>query len=94
MTFANRLMADPDALARSLARRHNLVCNDGSVVCWNCRRESALMPSLHCGACLGETWRRLGIIEPRCEQREQTEDDKRLMAPLTGAAEEHEQSNE
>jgi hypothetical protein len=38
--------------ARALAHRHNLVCEDGSVVCWHCRNDVALMPSLHCHRCL------------------------------------------
>ena len=72
---------DMIALARSLAVRHNLVCNDGCIVCWECRRDRALLPSLHCPRCLTAAWNRAGIISPRCEQREQTEEDMRLMAP-------------
>lgn len=81
MSIGDRLMSDPEGLARSLAVRHNLVCDNGVIVCWNCKRERALMPSLHCATCLASAWERLGIIEPKCEQREQTEDDMRLMAP-------------
>lgn len=80
MSFSGRLMSDPFGLARDWARRHNLVCADGTIVCWNCKRAEALLPSLHCAPCLTEAWRRNGIIEPRCEQREQTEEDKRHMA--------------
>ncbi len=72
-------MIDKDAVARGLARRHNLVAEDGTVWCWECKREAALMPSLHCPPCLADAWDRLGITEPVCEQREQTERDKELM---------------
>jgi len=72
-------MGDPFGLARSLARRNNLVCDDGTVVCWDCRRVEALLPSLHCPRCLADAWQRLNIISPQCEQREQTEDDKRQL---------------
>lgn len=84
MTIAERLMADPFELARALARRNNLVCNDGSIVCWECTDRLALLPSLHCPVCLAAAWRRLNITDPQCEQREQTEDDKSLMARKTG----------
>jgi hypothetical protein len=57
--------------ARALAVQHNLVCTDGSIICWACRKRAALMPSLHCPACLAEAWHRLGIIEPQCPNYEQ-----------------------
>lgn len=84
MTFADRLMADPFDLARALARRHNLVCNDGSIVCWDCKRVESLLPSLHCPRCLADAWQRLRITDPQCEQREQTDEDRSLMARKTG----------
>lgn len=80
MSWVVRILADPFDTARALARAHNLVCDNGQIVCWNCKRHEALMPSLHCAPCLGEAWRRLNIHDPRCEQREQTDEDKRLMA--------------
>lgn len=73
-------MIDLDAHARAQAIRNNLVCEDGTCVCWNCKRVEALLPSLHCPRCLADAWQRLGIIEPQCEQREQTEDDKSQLA--------------
>jgi hypothetical protein len=64
------------------AIRNNLVCANGQVVCWECRKREALIPSLHCALCLQAVWNRLGITNPQCEQREQTEDDRRrLKAP-------------
>lgn len=39
-------------MARDLAVRHNLVCDDGTIVCWECRTAEALLPSLHCWPCL------------------------------------------
>jgi hypothetical protein len=38
--------------ARSLAAMHNLVCDDGTVVCWACKRVEATYPALHCADCL------------------------------------------
>lgn len=67
--------------AIGLARKHNLVCNDGTIVCWECQQVEALMPSLHCPRCLQAVWARLNIHDPQCEQREQTAEDKRRMAP-------------
>lgn len=61
-------------MALALARRHNLICDDGvTIVCWNCRNQLALMPSLHCPECLGAAYHRLGIVEPLCMQQEQQE---------------------
>jgi hypothetical protein len=39
-------------MAITLARRENLVADGGQIYCWNCNRLGALMPSLHCRACL------------------------------------------
>jgi hypothetical protein len=61
------------SMALSLAKRHNLVCDDGTIVCWNCRQAVALLPSLHCNTCLGQAYHRLGIVEPLCMQQEQQE---------------------
>jgi hypothetical protein len=81
VTILDRLLADPEQTAFALARKHNLVCVDGTVVCWECRRHEALIPSLHCAVCLQAVWQRCNINNPCCEQREQTEEDKRRMAP-------------
>lgn len=62
------------------AIRDRLVCDDGTVICWECRAREALIPSLHCPTCLADAWRRLNITNPCCEQREQTEEDKRRLA--------------
>lgn len=80
-----RLLADTFEVARHYARKHNLVCEDGTVVCWDCRKREALLPSLHCPLCLADVWRRLNITDPKCEQREQTDNDKRLMAQKEAA---------
>jgi hypothetical protein len=39
-------------MAITLARRENLVADDGQIYCWHCNRLGALMPSLACKACL------------------------------------------
>lgn len=57
--------------ARAMARRHNLVCETGEIVCWECRERLALLPSLHCGACLGAAYSRLHIVNPQCINRAQ-----------------------
>lgn len=80
MTLSSRLLRDPFETARMFARLNNLVCDDGTVVCWACEKHWALLPSLHCAACLQEAWHRLNIHSPCCEQREQTEEDRALMA--------------
>jgi hypothetical protein len=60
-----------EEVARSLALQHNLVCTDSSILCWACRKRAALIPSLHCPACLADAWRRLNITEPQCPNHEQ-----------------------
>lgn len=39
-------------MAKTLAVKHNLVCENGQIVCWECRDREALIPSLHCPGCL------------------------------------------
>lgn len=56
------------------AIRNNLVCDNGQVICWECRQRLALIPSLHCPLCLQQAWQRLGITDPQCEQREQNQE--------------------
>ena len=60
-----------EACSVALARQHNLVCADGSIVCWACGERYALLPSLHCGQCLGAAYARNNIITPWCVNREQ-----------------------
>lgn len=62
---------DIEEMARSLAKQHNLITAEGHFVCWECREQYALMPSLHCGRCLGAAYQRLHIHEPWCQQHEQ-----------------------
>lgn len=57
--------------ARSYAQRWRLVSPDGLVWCAHCKVEPALMPSLHCGRCLGAAYSRLGIVMPACVNRAQ-----------------------
>jgi hypothetical protein len=71
----NTLGKDTQALlveaALAQAKKNNLVCEDGSIICWDCKKRHALLPSLHCASCLAEAWRRLGITEPQCPNYEQ-----------------------
>jgi hypothetical protein len=53
-------------VAMGLARKHNLVCIDDSIVCWGCGNRLALLPSLHCGSCLGAHYARKHITSPWC----------------------------
>lgn len=70
------LQAELDAIieqaAREFARMWRLVDDQGRVWCStdDCQH-LALMPSLKCPQCLTDAWRRLGIVEPRCVNREQ-----------------------
>jgi hypothetical protein len=49
MTLGEDIQQVLHATARSLAHQHGLVCDDGtSIICWECRKRLALMPSLHC----------------------------------------------
>lgn len=41
-------------MAITLARRENLLADDGQIYCWVCNRLGALMPSLCCRGCLDE----------------------------------------
>lgn len=72
-------LGDIAATAKSLARQHRLVRDDGTISCWQCREREALLPSLHCSICLEAQWRALNIYNPCCEQREQTLQDKEGM---------------
>lgn len=51
-------MIDLMSTAMTFAIRNNLVADDGTIVCWWCRRSAALLPSLHCGPCLLEGYER------------------------------------
>lgn len=48
-------------VARELARKHDLISDQGVIICWNCRDADALMPSLHCATCLTKARKRLNI---------------------------------
>lgn len=55
------MVAAMHEVARDLARKHDLVSEQGVIICWNCRDADALMPSLHCPACLAKARKRLNI---------------------------------
>jgi hypothetical protein len=61
-----------NSCALAMARRHNLVCATGEIVCWGCGDRLALLPSLHCGACLGAHYARHHITTPWCPNRAQS----------------------
>lgn len=63
-------LGDLVATARSLASKHGLE-RDGVIVCWNCEKYPALMPSLHCPVCLAAYHRRRGTVGITV-QRQQT----------------------
>lgn len=79
LELADAIATHVNATAAGLARKHNLVCDDGTIVCWDCREREALMPSLHCGGCLGAAYARKGIVDPQCLNRVQTDADKAHM---------------
>jgi len=58
------------------ARRERLVCEDGTIVCRACRDREALLPSLHCGGCLGGHYAAKRITSPSTPNRAQTAADK------------------
>lgn len=78
-TIGGALDAIVEQAARSYAQRWRLVSPDGLIWCANCKVEPALMPSLHCGRCLGTAYVRLHIVVPCCVNRAQGEP---VAAPL------------
>jgi len=58
-------------VAMGLARKHNLVCTDESIVCWHCGNRLALLPSLACPACLGAAYSQRHLTAPLCVNRRQ-----------------------
>jgi hypothetical protein len=63
-------------VAQRLAVKHDLIRDDGKIACWKCKRVPALMPSLHCAACLQahRDWNAGGAAhtvnaQPRAEQK-------------------------
>jgi len=60
-----------DTAAWAYAKRWNLIGQDGLLWCAACVEAHALLPSLHCGPCLGAAYARLGIVQPACLNREQ-----------------------
>jgi len=69
-------------LARSLAIKNHLVDETGTVWCWECDQEPALVPSNHCARCLAESHRRTGRLAPLCVNREQTAADRAACLAL------------
>lgn len=59
-------------MARTLAVKHNLVCDNGQIICWECREREALLPSLHCPGCLKM---KLDSRERRAELERKVTDD-------------------
>jgi hypothetical protein len=52
--------------ARAYAKRWNLIGTDGQIWCAACVERHALIPSLHCGVCLGAFYARNHITAPSC----------------------------
>lgn len=71
MTLDQAMAHVIEGVAMGLAQKHNLICDDGSVVCWECGKRHALLPSLHCGECLGMAYSRLKIFNPQCVNHKQ-----------------------
>ena len=67
------LMTEVREMAITLARRENLIADDGQLYCWACNRLGGLMPSLVCRGCLDEH------LERTARERE----DERRMHPET-----------
>lgn len=65
------LAAVLDDAARAYAKRWNLIGTDNLIWCAACVERHALLPSLHCGLCLGAAYSRLGIVQPECVNTEQ-----------------------
>jgi hypothetical protein len=79
-TSAGELVSSAvESIARSLARKHNLVCDDGSIICWECGKREALLPQLHCGICLDITRRRMGHYDSQVLNRAQTPEDCAML---------------
>lgn len=68
-----------ERIARALARKNKLVCDDGTIVCWECGQREALLPQLHCGVCLDIAKRRLGHYDSAVINRAQTDEDRAAM---------------
>jgi hypothetical protein len=61
-----------ETAALAYARKWRLVADDGAVWCATDRCERlALLPSLHCGSCLGAHYARKHITSPWCLNRRQ-----------------------
>jgi len=65
-TLDEAISAVMTEVAMGLARKDNLICENGQIVCRECRDRLALMPSLHCGGCLGAAYSRMHIVNPQC----------------------------
>jgi hypothetical protein len=77
MTGDSALDAQLEEMARALAAKHRLVDENGVVWCWQCSERLALIPSLHCGLCLGAQYAKLGIVAPLCVNRQQEQSQSR-----------------
>lgn len=68
------MRAQIEECAMNLADHWRLYDDQGRIWCARegCQR-LALLPSLHCGPCLGEHYRRNGITHPWCPNHEQQE---------------------
>jgi hypothetical protein len=69
--IGSSLEAIIEEAARSYAQRWRIIGTDGFVWCAECVERHALLPSLHCGLCLGAAYSRLGIVVPACLNHEQ-----------------------
>lgn len=76
---AEALNASIENAAVMIARRHNLIAEDGTIMCWSCGAREALIPSLHCGGCLGAYYGKHHITLPACLNRAQTAADREAM---------------
>lgn len=65
--------------ALAYAHKWRLVADDGVIWCAtdNCQHH-ALLPSLHCGSCLGAHYARFHITQPYCINREQQPTERKV----------------
>jgi len=72
-TLQQALDAIIEEAAIAYAHKWRLVADDGTIWCATDRCERiALLPSLHCGSCLGAAYSRMHIVNPQCINREQS----------------------
>lgn len=73
---ADEMAQAVEATAFSLAKRWCKVEPDGTLLCCRCDTLPALIPSLHCGKCLGAHYIKHHIVLPHCMNRAQTDEDR------------------